>query len=208
MTADTPGAERALPLAAGPARAAAVVGAALGVAGDAYHLFVLDDRPTQAATLGYRLHGFALMLGLILLVLAAPGLAVGVSRLLRAALPMLTLGTALVVGDIWAETVVSPGVVGDSTALLAADIGGFHLAAVIAAYLLFAVGWLLYAVDGLRRRWCPRPTALVLAVGAVLAFLPIGGSYVLLSVGMGMVGLAARGQLADRGAADRSVVAD
>lgn len=181
-----------MPLAAGPARAAAVVGGLLGVAGDAYHLFVLDDRPTQAATLGYRLHGFALMCGLVLLVLAAPALARGAGRLLRVALPVLTLGTALVVGDIWAETVVSPGVVGDSVALLGEDIGGFHLAAVIAAYLLFAVGWLLYAMDALRGRWCPRPIALLLAIGAVLAFLPIGGSYVLLSLGMLGVGLTSR----------------
>src|SRR5688572_20576903 len=98
-----------LPLATAPARVAAVVGGLLGVTGDVYHLFVLDDRPTQATTAGYRLHGLALILGLVLLVLAAPGLAGATSRWLRISLPLLTLGTALVIGDIWAEVIVSPG---------------------------------------------------------------------------------------------------
>ena len=61
----------ARPLSGSLATPAAVVGAALVLAGDAYHLFVLDDRPTQAGTAAYTGHGVAIMLGLLLLVLAA-----------------------------------------------------------------------------------------------------------------------------------------
>ena len=50
---------------------AAVLGAVLVLAGDAYHLFVLDDRPTQAGSARYAGHGIAIMVGLLLLALAA-----------------------------------------------------------------------------------------------------------------------------------------
>ena len=100
----------AAPLSVSMAAPAAVLGALLVLAGDAYHLFVLDDRPTQAGTAAYTTHGVALMLGLLLLLLAALSVA-RPGRLARVALPAMVVGTALVVGDIWAEVVVLPGVV-------------------------------------------------------------------------------------------------
>jgi len=154
------------------------------LAGDAYHLFVLNDRPTQAGTAAYTGHGVALMLGLLLVVLAAlsgarPG------RLSRAALTLVVIGTALVVGDIWAETVVLPGVVtGSATQLLGDDISGTHLAFVIGAYALFSVGWVLFAL-------VMRPTvgaiSWLLVVGGVIGLLPVAGSYVLLALGAALV---------------------
>ena len=99
------------PLPGSLAAPAAVVGTALVLAGDAYHLFVLDDRPAQAGTAAYTGHGVAIMLGLLLLVLAALSVA-RPTRLSGAGLPALVIGSAMVVGDIWAEVVVLPGVIG------------------------------------------------------------------------------------------------
>jgi hypothetical protein len=104
------------------AGAAAVVAGLLAGAGDAYHLFVLDERSEQLATAGYRLHGFALMAALVLFIVAAPTLAATRGGLARAALAMTVAGTALVVGDIWAETVVVPGVVSTQPELAGVDI--------------------------------------------------------------------------------------
>ncbi len=163
---------------------AAVLGALLVLAGDAYHLFVLDDRPTQAGTAAYSAHGVALMLGLLLLLLAALSVA-RPGRLARVALPVMVVGTALVVGDIWAEVVVLPGVVtGGAGTLLGDDIGGPHLALVIVAYALFAIGWVLFALS---MRRVAGPVTWVLVVGGVIAFLPVGGSYVTLAVAAALV---------------------
>jgi hypothetical protein len=162
----------------------AVLGALLMLAGDVYHLFVLDDRPSQAGSAAYTAHGLALMVGLLLLLLAALSVA-RPGRLTRAAAPAMLVGSALVVGDIWAEVVVLPGVVtGDARDLLSEDIGGLHLALVIVAFATFAVGWALFALSA---RTVAGPVAWLLLVGAIIAFLPVGGSYVTLSVGAALV---------------------
>ena len=168
---------------------AAVLGAALVLAGDAYHLFVLDDRPTQAGTAAYTGHGVGIMLGLLLLLLAALSVA-RPGRLLTVGLPVLVVGTALVVGDVWAEVVVLPGVLtGSADRLLGNDISGTHLALVVVAYALFALGWAMFA---LAMRSTVGPIAWVLVAGAVIAFLPVGGSYVALAVGAALVVTRAR----------------
>jgi hypothetical protein len=171
----------------------AVLGALLMLAGDAYHLFILDDRPSQAGSAAYTAHGLALIVGLLLLLLAALSVA-RPGRVARAAAPAMVVGTALVVGDIWAEVVVLPGVVtGDARDLLGEDIGGLHLALVIVAFATFAVGWALFAVSV---RTVAGPVAWLLLAGAIIAFLPVGGSYVTLSVGASVV--VARLSQADR----------
>lgn len=181
------------PLSRTAAVKAAVGGCLLALAGDAYHLFVLDDRPTQATDALYRLHGLSLIAGLLLLVLSALSLAPR-SRLTAVALPALLVGTSLVVGDIWAEVVVLPGVlVPVAPQLLGDDIGGAHLGLVVMAYAIFALGWVLYAIAA--RRWAAPAAAWLMLVGAVLAFLPIGGSYVLLSVGAAAVAITAKSPL-------------
>ncbi len=158
----------------------AVLGGLLVLLGDAYHLFVLDDRPTQAGTALYTGHGLAIMLGLLLLVLSASAVTAP-GRLASVAVPLVVIGTALVVGDVWAEVVVLPGVVtGEATALLGEDISGQHLALVVVAYALFALGWVLFALS-MRRR--VGAVAWLLVVGGVIAFLPVGGSYVTLALG-------------------------
>jgi hypothetical protein len=184
IRADTAPGSRAALLPLSLATPLAALGALLVLAGDAYHLFILDDRPTQAGSAAYTAHGLALMSGLLFLVLAAISVA-RPGRLTQVAVPALVAGTALVVGDIWAEVVVLPGVVsGDARALLGDDIGGQHLALVVVAFGLFAVGWLLFA---LTMRTVAGPVAWVLVAGSVIAFLPVGGSYVSLAIGCALV---------------------
>lgn len=190
LTATAPSHSPTRPLPRSVAAPVAGLGAALVLAGDAYHLFVLDDRPTQAGSAAYTAHGLGIMLGLLLLLLAALSVA-RASRTSGAGLPLLVVGTALVVGDVWAEVVVLPGVVtGKAAPLLGEDIGGTHLALVVAAYALFALGWVLYALS---MRAVVGAAAWLLVVGGVIAFLPVGGSYVALALGAAVVvGLAAR----------------
>lgn len=172
--------------------AAVAAGTAAVLAGDAYHLFVLDDRPTQMATLGYRLHGGALIVGLLLLALSVPGLIGTATRLARTAVVALAVSTALVVGDVWAEVVVVPGTVRTVPQLTGEDAAGFHLGMLVVVFALFAVAWLLVGIAAARSGRCSTPAAVLLCVGAVLAFLPIGGSYVLLALGALAVALSAR----------------
>lgn len=175
---------------------AALAAAVLVPAGDAYHLFVLNDRPTQANDVLYLLHGLSLIAGLLLLVLSALSLAPR-GRLTAIALPTLLVGSTLVIGDIWAEVVVLPGIVAPTAPhLLGDDIGGTHLGLVVTAYAVFALGWVLYAVSALR--WAAPPAAWLLVIGGALAFLPVGGSYMLLSVGAAAVAVTASGSRAGR----------
>jgi hypothetical protein len=103
----------------------------------------------------------------------------------------MVVGTTFVIGDIWAEVVVLPGVVtGEARQLLGDDISGTHLALVVAAYALFAIGWVLVAL-AMRRE--VGVVAWALVIGGVIGFLPVGGSYVMLAVGAALViGRAAR----------------
>jgi len=177
-------AHTATPLPRSLAAPVGALGAVLVLAGDVYHLFVLDDRPTQAGSALYTAHGIAIMVGLLLLVLAASSVAAP-GRLTHLALSTVVIGTALVVGDIWAEVVVLPGVVQDSApALLGDDISGQHLAMVIVAFALFAIGWILFALS---MRSSAGPVTWLLVVGGVIAFLPVGGSYVVLAVAAALV---------------------
>lgn len=162
----------------------AVGGALLVLAGDAYHLFVLDDRPSQAGTAAYTGHGVAIMLGLLMLLCSAMSV-LRAGQIAGPGVPLLVAGTTLVIGDIWAEVVVLPGVLtGRATNLLGDDIGGGHLAFVVLAYALFAIGWILFA---LAMRAEVGVAAWLLVVGGVVAFLPLGGSYVLLALGAASV---------------------
>lgn len=199
-TPTPPAAPTSGPLSRTIAIKAALAAAVLVPAGDAYHLFVLDDRPTQATDVLYLLHGLSLIAGLLLLALSALSLAPR-DRLTAFALPTLLVGSTLVMGDIWAEAVVLPGIVAPTAPhLLGDDIGGAHLLLVVTAYAVFALGWVLYAVSA--RRWAAPAAAWLLVIGGALAFLPVGGSYVLLSVGAAAVAVTASAPRAGR--ADRS----
>lgn len=163
---------------------AAFVAAVVGIAGDAYH-FTLDDRSVVAASLGYRLHGIALMIAFFLVVLALLRIMLVHDRrcgaIGRIGFLLALAGTITTIADIWAETIVLPGVTHTAPHLLDKDAAGFHLAAVAFVFLaLFALGWLLVAIASFRAGVAHRAACVLLGVAAIIAGLPLGGSYILL----------------------------
>ena len=60
----------------------------------------------------------------------------------------------------------------------------------VLSYALFALGWVLFGVATLRARVYPRAAALVLIVGAVLAFFPLPFSTVVFAVAAAWMGFA------------------
>jgi hypothetical protein len=109
---------------------AALVAAPLGILGDLYHFF-MDDRSRVLADAIFKTHGILLMAALLLLVVALPAFLFYrrdiLGPLARVALPLGLIGTTLVVGDIWAETVVVPGNVASQPQLVEEDISGYIL---------------------------------------------------------------------------------
>lgn len=176
-----------------------LVGGVLGFVGDSYHLYWdfgdLGERSEILATLPYRAHGVLIGVGYGL---ALAGLA-GLLLRRRESVPMTGwlgavvafVGTPFVVGDYWAESVVTPGVVATSPALADADASGAHLALVVAAFAVFAIGWLLVGVGLLRGKIAPRVIAIVMIVGAVIAFTPFAGSNLILMGSIAALGATA-----------------
>ena len=182
-------------------RPAAVAAMVLGIAGDAYH-FTLDDRGAVGNSLGYRLHGIALMLAFFLAVLALVRLALLADRtwgvLGKLGFVLALAGTITTISDIWAETIVLPGVTRSAPELLELDATGFHLAAVASTFLgLFALGWLLVGVASLRSGTGAKVAAIAMVPAAIIAGLPIGGSYILLLVALTWLSWTARDTVAD-----------
>lgn len=182
---------------------AALLAAVVGVAGDAYH-FTLDDRSEVAMSFGYRAHGIALMIAFFLAILALLRLALlhggRWGAVGRVGVLLALAGTITTIADIWAETIVLPGVTAGAPTLLDEDASGFHLAAVAFVFLgLFGLGWLLVGVASFRAGLASRASSAFLGIAAVLAALPIGGSYVLLLLGIAWISLTADASAEPRG---------
>jgi hypothetical protein len=180
-------------------RPAALLGALLGIAGDAYH-FTLDERSEVAMSLGYRAHGIALMIAFLLAILALLRIALVQSErwgvVGRVGFILALAGTITTIGDIWAEAIVLPGMTSSAPELLNEDATGFHLGAVAFVFLgLFALGWLLVAVASFRAGQASRPACALLGVAAVIAGLPIGGSYILLLLAVAWLSMSVRAEV-------------
>ncbi|MDP8929845.1 MAG: hypothetical protein M3O70_15055 [Actinomycetota bacterium] len=99
---------------------------------------------------------------------------------------------AVVAGDIYYESVVTPGLVQAAPEFVDADLAGWHLIAVIASYALFGGGWLLVGVATAIAGMINRASAIVLAIGGLIGFTPLPGSYLILFIGLGLVGASLR----------------
>lgn len=187
---------------------AAFIAALVGIAGDAYH-FTLGDRSQVATSLGYRAHGIALMLAFFLAILALLRLMLlhdgRWGTLGRVGFVLALAGTITTIADIWAETIVLPGVTASAPQLLDEDASGFHLAAVAFAFLaLFALGWLLVAIATFRAGMASRAASVGLAIAAVVAGLPLAGVYILLLVFLAWVSWSLRDAAGAQGRARAS----
>lgn len=170
---------------------AAVAAGVLGLAGDTYH--VTQDRVESSML--FKLHGVVLIGALVCALLALVGLHLRMGEDRPApgsagfwlALP----GTMLVAGDIYYEVAVHPRLAEAAPAFLDGDPTGWHLLVVIVSYALFGAGWLLTGISVARSRMLGTAPGILLAVGGVIGFTPLPGSYILWSIGLVLTGLAA-----------------
>lgn len=164
---------------------AAVTAAVVGVPADLYH-FTIDSRAAASGTLVFRLHGLALVTAFTLLVLALAGIVLAqqgrAGRLGAAGGLLALLGTCLVVGDLAKEAFalpLAPDRLGDPQ--------GYYLAVVVLSFAALSLGWLLTALAARRAGVADGPAAGVLVVGALLAFPPLPGAYVVLLLAVAVV---------------------
>jgi hypothetical protein len=99
------------------------------------------------------------------------------------------VGTALVVGSLWTSTFAIPAVAEQAPAAVEAGPPPIVLFGNIVSWGLLTVGWLLLGVAILRAGVYPRLLAILLAVGAVIAFLPIPFSAVPFAVAVAWIGV-------------------
>lgn len=158
---------------------AATAGAVVGVPADLYHL-TIDSRTEAAGSTAFALHGLGLLTAFTLLLVALAALLAAQrgSRTGTAGGWLALFGTTFVIGDLAKEAFALP-VAPEQLS----DPQGGYLAVVVASFAALSLGWLLTAVALRRDRVLPTGPAWLLGVGAVLAFPPLPGAYVLLLVG-------------------------
>jgi hypothetical protein len=83
------------------------------------------------------------------------------------------LGTALVTGDFYANTVVTPMVAMEVPAFLDNPLSSFLQAWLPFSFGILALSWLLFGVTTVRTRVYPRGASWLLLIGAVVALAPL-----------------------------------
>jgi len=97
-------------------------------------------------------------------------------------------GMALVVGASWEATFTEPALAQVAPELLAQDPPAWLDFGFTLTYGLASVGWLLFGVATLRARIYPRAAAILLIVGAVISFVPVPFTEVILAVAIAWLG--------------------
>ena len=169
---------------------AAIAAAALGIPADLYH-FTIDSRAEEAGEVLFRAHGALLVVAMGLLVVALAGFALRLGeRASRTGTVLAFAGTLLVLANIATEAFAMPAA---PEAL--SDPKGYWLFVIILSFGLFSLGWLLVGIAAVRAGALSRGAGLLLCAGALIAFTPIPGAYILLLAG---VAVAARSLAAPR----------
>jgi hypothetical protein len=158
---------------------AALAAAALGIPADLYH-FTIDSRADEAGEFLFKAHGVLLVIamGLLVLVLAGIGLRLG-EKAPRSGMILAFGGTLLVLANIATEAFAMPAAPEPLS-----DPQGYWLFVIILSFGVFSLGWLLIGVAAMRARAVSRGAGLLLCLGAVIAFTPIQGAYILLLAGV------------------------
>ena len=175
---------------------AAVVASILLLIGDILDLLSLATGPenlSEAATTASFAFTFLLyLIGSALLLVGLVGLYVsqseasGVLGLVGFAVAF--LGSALVLGAVWAQLFVAPYLAVSAPAALDAEPTGTLAVGFTLTFALSALGWLLFGLAVLRAGVYPRAAAIALMVGAVISFLPIPASGIVLDVAVVWLG--------------------
>ena len=166
------------------AAGAGIAAAVIGVPADLYH-FTIESRVTASGTTAFKLHGIGLLVAFTLTLVALAGMVVAQDArggvLGRAGSALALLGTTLVIGDIAKETFALPLAPEELR-----DPKGYYLAVIVISFALLTLGWLLTAIATRKAGVGTGATTAVLVVGALLAFPPIPGAYVVLLVGISL----------------------
>jgi hypothetical protein len=104
------------------------------------------------------------------------------------------LGTVLAAGGAWDSLFAVPYIADKAPSILDDPTGGSLLAGFFVSYLVFVIGWVLFASSALRARLAPKGASIVLIAGSVLAILPAPTALRLLplSAGVALVGRGSR----------------
>ncbi len=172
---------------------AAIAAGALLVVGDLLSLATESENRSEAATTAPFVFTFLLLLiGTVLLQVGLVGLyirqseASGILGLVGFAAAF--LGSALVLGAAWTELFVAPFLANTAPAVLDAGPTGTLAVGFVLTFALGALGWLLFGIAALRAGVYPRAAAIALMVGAVISFLPIPASGIVLDVVVAWLG--------------------
>ncbi len=172
---------------------AAIVAGALLLVGDLLSLAAESENRSEAATTASFVFTFLLyLIGTVLLLVGLVGLyirqseASGILGLVGFAAAF--LGSALVLGAFWTELFVAPFLANAAPAVLDAGPTGTLAFGFILSFALGALGWLLFGLAALRARVYPRAAAIALMVGAVISFLPIPASGIVLDAVVAWLG--------------------
>jgi hypothetical protein len=172
---------------------AAVVAGALLLVGDLLSLATESENLSESATTApFALTFLLYLIGSVLLLVGLVGLYVrqseasGVLGLVGFAVAF--LGSALVLGAVWAQLFIAPFLANMAPAALDAEPTGTLAVGFTLTFALSSLGWLLFGLAALRARVYPRAAAIALMVGAVISFLPIPASGIILDVTVAWLG--------------------
>lgn len=165
------------------------IAAAIGIPADLYHL-TIDSRAEVAHTTLFKVHGLLLVVAMGLVLVTLLGLAFRRGRELSA------VGVAGVTAGLTGTVLVLANISTEAFAMQLApeplsEPDGYWLTIIIASFGLFAIGWLLTAVELARAGTCGWGAASVLIVGSVIGFSPLPGSYILMLVGIALTAFSA-----------------
>jgi len=174
---------------------AAVVAGVLLLIGDLLSFTIESENMSESATTAPYVFTFLLyLIGIVLLLIGLVGLYVRQSEasgiLGLVGFLVAFLGTALVLGAVWAQLFVAPSVAVEAPEFLDTEPTGALALGFTLTFALVALGWLLFGMATLRARVYPRSAAIVVIVGAVVGFLPIPASGIILDVAVAWLGVA------------------
>ena len=98
------------------------------------------------------------------------------------------VGSILMAGAIWSQAFVAPTLSETAPEFLDEDPGGRLGVGFFLSFGLVSVGWLLFGIATLRARVFPRWAAILLVIGAALAFLPLPLTGTALAVAVAVLG--------------------
>lgn len=158
----------------------AIAAALLGIPADLYH-FTIDSRAEEAGTFLFKAHGALLVVAMGLLVVTLAGVALNVRRISTTGVICAFAGTLLVLANIATEAFAMPAAPEPLS-----DPQGYWLAVIIISFALFSFGWLLIAVSAMRAGALAKGPGILLCAGALIAFTPLQGAYILLLAGIAL----------------------